>query len=305
MIVTKSLALQKLNDHEAVALPTETVYGLAGRIDSEKALKLIFKTKKRPFFDPLIIHVHSLEMAKKYCLNWPEVYTHLAKKFWPGPLTFILKKNNLISPLITSGLETVAIRLPQSPIMCEIIKELNCPLAAPSANIFKKTSPTLASHVLDEFNNSVSVVDGGKCLVGIESTIIDIQDQDINILRPGSINLEKLQEQLNTYSQKKYNVQYKESTVAPGQLNEHYRPSVPIHTYIQNEKYLERKYKNNEMWIVKDNATITARELYQKFRQADQKEISQFVVVIKNVDPSWDGVLDRLKKASSEFYFKK
>ena len=140
-----------LLNEDVVAIPTETVYGLAGSISSEKALHKIFKTKERPYFDPLIVHVSSIEQAKEYVTDWTEITEILAQNFWPGPLTFVLPKNDKVSDTITSGLNTVAIRMPNHIKTLKLIESLGTPVAAPSANPFKKTSPTTTAHVSEYF----------------------------------------------------------------------------------------------------------------------------------------------------------
>ncbi len=168
-------AVAKLKNDDVVAMPTETVYGLAGRIGSERALKKIFSTKKRPFFDPLIVHVSSIEQAKMCYQMWNPIAEKLAARFWPGPLTMVMPKSDRVSSLITSGLETVAVRWPAHPIAQKLIQMVGEPLAAPSANLFGKTSPTKAEHVREQFGDEVFILDGGSSEFGIESTVLLIQ----------------------------------------------------------------------------------------------------------------------------------
>jgi L-threonylcarbamoyladenylate synthase len=168
-----SVAVEKLINGEVVGIPTETVYGLGAVISKSDAIKKIFTTKERPFFDPLIVHVSGVEQAKELSLDWSAAADILAQEFWPGPLTLVLPKKN-VSDLITSGLQTVGVRCPDHKIALEIIEKVGEPIAAPSANRFGKTSPTCKKHVLEEFNDAVFVVDGGDCSVGIESTIISV-----------------------------------------------------------------------------------------------------------------------------------
>ncbi len=301
MIISVSAACEKLKNDDVVALPTETVYGLAGSIESEKALHKIFKTKSRPFFDPLIVHVCSIEQAKEIVSEWPKIYDVLVKSFWPGPLTVIVNKNDRVSSLISSGLETVAIRVPTGP-MLEIIKKVG-PLAAPSANKFKKTSPTNSSHVLDEFNSQVSVVEGGPSQIGIESTIITFKDNELHILRPGIVTAQTIKESLKGSLFENCPVLYKESTIAPGQLEEHYRPKLELTTYI-NQSIDHLSYDNlTYVWKINhDESALVARELYQKLRKAD-KDLYKRMVISLNFEPDdlWTGIIDRLKKASFHF----
>ena len=158
-------AIALLKQGEVVALPTETVYGLAALITHEEALKNIFKIKQRPLFDPLIVHVENIEMAKPLVESIDELSLALMKNFWPGPLTILRPKSKRISDLITAGLLEVGLRSPNHPVAQNILKSTQTPFAAPSANLFGKTSPTTAQHVLEEFNNQVPVVEGGAAVV--------------------------------------------------------------------------------------------------------------------------------------------
>lgn len=193
-LVGFSEAVSLLKAGKVVALPTETVYGLAASIYSLKALKKIFHLKNRPFTDPLIVHCKNSHQAESLVIG--DIF--LAKALWayfsPGPLTVVLSKTKRISPLITAQSETVAIRIPSHPLLLRILKKLDEPLAAPSANLFGQTSPTRASHVLSAFSGSVPVLDGGSSAIGLESTIVwpDIFNREIIILRPGAVSAEDL-----------------------------------------------------------------------------------------------------------------
>jgi L-threonylcarbamoyladenylate synthase len=178
-------AAMALKNGEIVAIPTETVYGLAACITNPVAIENIFKTKERPFFDPLIVHVSSIAMAWALTTDWNKVAECLAQTYWPGPLTIVLEKSDAINPMITAGLTQVGIRQPLHTKTQELI-ELTGPLAAPSANKFKKTSPTTTEHVLEQFPN-ILILEGGDCTIGIESTVIGIDKNSVHIYRPGMI----------------------------------------------------------------------------------------------------------------------
>ncbi len=314
-LVTVPEAVQLLNSEKVVAIPTETVYGLAGLISSETALKAIFETKKRPFFDPLIVHVGSIYQAQSLVLSWPPIADLLAKKFWPGPLTLILPKKPEVSSLITSGLETLALRWPRHPITQSLLDQLKQPFAAPSANLFGKTSPTSAEHVLSEFSNEVAVLDGGPCQVGIESTILQIEEEaksaKLSILRPGMITDKDIREALASYP-KPYELVHKESSIAPGHLKHHYQPRLPLALLFNSKQSsepdilgitkklgLNLNAKHFDLKLNQD-PKLAARELYQKLREADQSG-KDFIFCQLNTsdDPNWTGILDRLKKAST------
>jgi len=223
-IVSKDIskAVQILNNHDVVAIPTETVYGLAGNIYSEKALRKIFEIKQRPLFNPLIVHVHSLEKVEELVLDFPEKAKKLAKAFWPGPLTLVLKKKAIIPDLITAGKDTVAIRIPNHPVTLSLLKELPFPLAAPSANPFGCISPTKASHVEGYFKSSLSMVlEGGDCKKGIESTIIGFENNEPVLYRLGSISIEEISHVVGALKIKN---KKEIAPEAPGMLERHYAP---------------------------------------------------------------------------------
>ena len=189
--VSISDAVTVLSKGGVVGLPTETVYGLAASLKSEEGIREVFRIKERPFFDPLIVHCASLEQVQSVVSIWTPAHQLLAQRFWPGPLTMIVPKKSVVSDLVTSGLPSVGVRIPSHPVALSVIQQLGCPVAAPSANKFGKTSPTTARHVRDEFGPSVVVLEGGPCDVGIESTVIEIVEDNtglrILILRPGMI----------------------------------------------------------------------------------------------------------------------
>jgi L-threonylcarbamoyladenylate synthase len=296
MFISIKEAANFLRNEEVVAIPTETVYGLAGRIDSETALKKIFSTKERPFFDPLIVHINSIEMAKKYTNHWDETCEKLAQAFWPGPLTMIVKKNDSINPIITSGLESVGLRIPDHSMTLDLIETLNIPLAAPSANKFKKTSPTCASHVEDEFGKDFPIIDGGRTQFGIESTVAGIFEDRIEIYRPGIITREEIQEVVNIP------VEYKQSPVAPGQLEHHYMPNVPITVSFSKEYMQDPSYQNFYIWQLEDDPSLVARELYYNFRKAQENNHAGILLILDSKfkqDEKWLGILNRIDKAKT------
>lgn len=188
------IASQLLKNGEVVAVPTETVYGLAADATNEEAVAKIFEAKGRPADNPLIIHISSLDMMKMYTEDIPSAAYHLADKFWPGPLTMILPKKNNIPNIVTGGLDTVAVRMPSHNVVLKLIDKTGKPLAAPSANLSGLPSPTNTQHVIDDMNGKIAaVVEGGECSVGVESTVISFESYDsVRILRPGIITPEQL-----------------------------------------------------------------------------------------------------------------
>lgn len=315
-------AVKILKNGGVVAIPTETVYGLAAKISDEQALRTIFQTKNRPFFDPLIVHVISIEEAKKLTTDWSDSVQILAETFWPGPLTFVLPKTEVVSDLITSGLETVAIRIPKHPITLEIIQQLGEPVAAPSANKFGKTSPSEANHVRQEFDDSVFVVDGGACNVGIESTIIKVEESvdvvDIKFLRYGLIGEQEIRDTLKKYRKRIHFSKADQKIEAPGQVKHHYMPVIPLILIEENlwkqmgknlqaiNQKLETNFLNPSFLKLSEKPEQAARELYGRLRTCSEQPHDVILFIRKEYqkDGFWNAILDRLHRAST-FIIKK
>jgi L-threonylcarbamoyladenylate synthase len=226
-------AKEILLKNELIAIPTETVYGLAGNAYNETALKKIFILKNRPFYNPLIVHLKSASCISDVALEIPESAQILAEKFWPGPLTLVLKKQPHISDLITAGKETVAIRVPNHPVALALLDKLDFPLAAPSANPFGCISPTNAEHVFNYFGEELKVIlDGGECEKGLESTIIGFENNQPIVYRHGSISLEEIEKITGKLRITTTNVT---SPNSPGMLSRHYAPMTD--TYLTNNIY--------------------------------------------------------------------
>jgi L-threonylcarbamoyladenylate synthase len=209
---------------ELVAFPTETVYGLGANAFDPAAVAKIFETKQRPSFDPLIVHICDItQLENLYSGRDGRVY-RLAEKFWPGPLTMVLPKQESVSDIVTSGLDTVAVRMPANPIARELIRQAATPIAAPSANKFGMISPTEAAHVKKQFAD-IFTIDGGKTQVGIESTVMTLHEDGFEVLRPGLITADDLKTILPESVQTGQNT----SRSSPGQLKSHYSPAKPMY----------------------------------------------------------------------------
>ena len=221
------IAATLLKKGEAVAIPTETVYGLAANALNTSAVAKIFQIKQRPTFDPLIIHLSSFEKVYNYVLEVPEIFEELAKKFMPGPLTLLLRKKDIIPDLVTAGSPYVAVRIPSHNVTKSLLDMVDFPLAAPSANPFGYISPTTAQHVADQLGNKVYyILDGGSCDVGLESTIIGMNENgDIEVLRKGGLSIESIQEVVGNIIIRDISSSNPE---APGMLTSHYSPKVPL-----------------------------------------------------------------------------
>jgi len=215
-----------LKDNQLVAIPTETVYGLAANAFDTDAVSEIFKMKGRPRFNPLIVHIHDLKQLEDLATNIPDVAMKLAKVFWPGPLTLILPKQPNVPDIITAGKSTVGVRMPNHPITLELLKGLSFPLAAPSANPFTRVSPTSAEHVANYFGNRIpAILDGGPCQVGLESTIVGFDGETPIVYRKGGISIEAIEAVVGKV---KILTENNIRPEAPGMLVKHYSPKTPL-----------------------------------------------------------------------------
>ncbi len=301
--IKKSINL--LNKDECVAIPTETVYGLAGNAYSDSATLKIYKLKKRPNKNPLIVHYNSLSMLENDCVTNSTFYK-LYREFSPGPITFILKlkKENKISKNVTNKKKTLAIRFPSHPVAKKLLKSLKFPLAAPSANISTRISPVSKEDVLDEFGDKIKfVLNGGRSMIGVESTIIDLVGKP-KILRLGGLERKKINIFFKTnlkYSDKSNNLN------VPGQSKLHYSPGIPIKLNVtkanQNEAFIlikkRKKTFKNYYYISKTkNLKQAAKNLYKtlrKIKNNNYKSIS--VEKIPNIGFG-EVINERLKRAS-------
>lgn len=213
-----------------VAMPTETVYGLAADATNPRAVASVFAAKNRPSFDPLIVHLASPSQVHDYALEFPEGAVWLAEKFWPGPLTLVLPRRPSISDLVTSGLHGVGLRIPAHPMALELLRTCGLPLAAPSANPFGGISPTTAEHVASGLGHVVDyILDGGPCKVGVESTVVSLMDARPLVLRPGGLSIEQISEVLGPVARAKADPAKDDSAQpAPGMLSRHYAPKIPM-----------------------------------------------------------------------------
>ena len=234
-------AVDLLRKSDVVALPTETVYGLAANALNPIAVAKIFEAKKRPRFDPLIVHLANREWLRRIAEFPPgdrQLILKLADKFWPGPFTMVLPKRKMIPDIVTAGLDTVAVRISAHRVFAEIVGELNEPLAAPSANRFGRVSPTTAQHVLDELKGRIPlIIDAGRTEHGLESTIITVQEGRIRILRRGPITAEQLSEFADVDT-----VASTPKISSPGQLPSHYAPKTPLELIDTGENYFPQRH---------------------------------------------------------------
>ena len=298
-------AKKYLDKGSCVGVPTETVYGLAGNAYSDLAVKKIFKLKKRPINNPLIVHYSNIDMLKKDCLI-NDIFVKLYKKFSPGPLTYILKlkKNSKISKYVTNKKKYVAVRFPKHKIFKKLIEKLNYPLAAPSANISTKLSAVKASDVKEEFGSSIDyILNGGKCNIGLESTIINLTNKP-TILRLGGLDIIKIEKALNRKID--ININSKKKNF-PGQSRLHYSPGIPLKTNIKkpkkNEAFLlikKRKITLNNYYYLskKNNLDEAAKNLYSYLRKIKKKGFRSIAVEKIPNRGVGKAINDRLNRAS-------
>ncbi|MGY8943202.1 MAG: L-threonylcarbamoyladenylate synthase [Flavobacteriales bacterium] len=314
-IISKDIqkAVQLLTEDQLVAIPTETVYGLAGNIFSEKAIKSIFSTKQRPFFNPLIVHIPSVKSLNDLVTHVPEKAKLLAAAFWPGSMTLVLKKSKTIPDIITAGKDTVAVRIPNHPTTLALLKKLPFPLAAPSANPFGSISPTKPAHVENYFRNSIKMVlDGGSCANGIESTIIGFENEEPVIYRLGALALEEIEAVIGTISIKN---KKEEKPDAPGMLARHYAPKTS--TFLVDDVAAEvKKNTGKKMGVLVfksslNNENITeiilskkgslqeaASRLYSAMHDLDSKNLDLIIAERFSEFGLGKSINDRLQRAT-------
>lgn len=308
-------AKKLLEAGQLVAIPTETVYGLAGNGFNTDAVTSIFETKKRPSFDPLILHTDSLEKVSVFVEEIPEQAKELAKEFWPGPLTMLFRKKPNVPDLVTSGLDTVAVRIPNHPLTLALLKSLNFPLAAPSANPFGYVSPTTPQHVARQLGHDIPyILDGGACEVGVESTIISFEEKVPTVLRMGGLAVEQIEKILEKVAVKAHS---SSAPAAPGMLKSHYAPgksfvlidSPDAFTLPENAQFALLLFDEPIAGIALEKQFVlapsgdekeAARNLFGMMRMLDEREDIEQIIAIKVPNTGLGrAVNDRLMRAAA------
>ena len=304
-------AARILSEGGLVAIPTETVYGLAANAFNEEAITKIFEVKNRPAFDPLITHIANSSQLAPLVTDIPSNTRKLINQFWPGPLTVVLPKDNLLSDLITSGLPTAAFRVPNHPITQKLLSTVNFPLVAPSANPFTYVSPTTAQHVEDQLGEKVDyILDGGPCSVGLESTIVSFKNNATQILRLGGLSIEEIEQIIG-----KTDIQTHSSSQpeAPGMLTSHYSPGIPIYIGVIDKLLIEKSDKKigiisykktypnyiNSVLAPTGNLPQAAQNLFKALRWMDDQKVE---IILSEWVPNHGlgrAINDRLKRAAS------
>ena len=297
---TMSLAVQILATGGLVAIPTETVYGLGAAINNEIAIAKIFEVKGRPHNHPLIVHIANIDELQTIAVNIHHDAIKLAHACWPGPLTLLLQRSENVSMSVTGGRDTVAVRIPDNSFTQQLIINLGTPIAAPSANRFGKVSPTTAQHVCDDLQNDVDlIVDDGASSVGVESTIVDFSVSPPQLLRPGGIPVEDIEQILG------YTIRYADGVSrASGMLQNHYQPSCTVllvHTDSEAQQLkvsLASQYDRVRILNRCNNLPLYATLLYSDLRQADADRIQALIAVLPENRGLGAAIRDRLTKAS-------
>jgi L-threonylcarbamoyladenylate synthase len=267
-----TVAADLLRQGKLVAIPTETVYGLAANALDAGAVTKIFIAKNRPQFNPLIVHCASAEQAFSYAQNIPEESRELAEKYWPGPLTLILRKKDIIPDIVTAGHEWVGLRVPQHPISLELLSTINFPLAAPSANPSGYVSPTTAEHVAEGLDGKIDyILNGGPCNVGVESTIVSFSTNPPTLLRHGGIPLEKIKTfipQLQISQQEQV-----DGPISPGQLASHYAPGKKV--YLGNVHKLAKEFSGRKIGSISLNTLLPDIPEEQQIRLSESGSLEE------------------------------
>jgi L-threonylcarbamoyladenylate synthase len=306
---------QRLRLGEIVAVPTETVYGLAGNALDEAACERIFRAKGRPHQDPLIVHVHSLGELDLICRRNPAAEL-LMRRFWPGPLTLILPKTSRVPALVTAGLSSVAVRMPQHPLFRRLLAKAGVPLAAPSANPFGYVSPTSAQHVRSSLGGKIQhILDGGASRIGLESTIVDVRPgRRPRLLRPGAITQSQIEEVLGVRLVRPRVRKSTHSTaqLAPGMLHRHYSPYTPVilHRELKGLRRKDHAYvhlgrpagqqADNVFWLDERGSLAgAARRLFATLRKLDAMGFAAIHVQLAQGGELAAAINDRLERAAA------
>jgi L-threonylcarbamoyladenylate synthase len=321
-------AVALLRAGEVVALPTETVYGLAANALDERAVAKIYEIKGRPAYNPIIIHVSDSEMARRYVTHWPESAAQLAKSFWPGPLTMVLPRAQNVPDIVTAGGATLGVRWPSHPFMQAVIRACGFPLAAPSANLSNSISPTNAQHVSKQLGDQLAlIVDGGQAQVGIESTVVDLAVQPPRVLRPGMIHEESLRAALADgpwpMADGRSADQNGSELRSPGLLQKHYSPKARLvvrawrdaadlnlqlstfnlqraNIHIIAHAHIPIGDGFGGVSVIPHDAEAFARALYAELHRCDEAGAALIVVEALPAGAEWRAIADRLTRAAAD-----
>lgn len=305
-------ALKLLKSGELVAVPTETVYGLAADASNPEAVRKVFAAKNRPADHPLIVHIGDIAQLEDWAINIPAVAYDLAKAFWPGPLTLLLEKHPDVSPVVTGGLETIGIRIPNHPVLCDLLRENKLAIAAPSANPYQKLSPTSAKQVQSGLDGKIAaILDGGDCTVGTESTIIQINEQNAQVLRSGPLTAQEL----SAVTHFPIIMPESHEQKVSGNKDIHYQPNTrlllkttdellsaddkkDIGYLVYSNKLIDKQHQHAKV-IASDHAQYR-HDLYASLYELDRSNLKEIWVEQPPAGEHWYDIHDRLQKAASK-----
>lgn len=293
-------AAEQILAGNVVALPTETVYGLGANALNPDAVLKVYEVKERPKFNPLIVHVCCVEDVEKYTRDIPEEIYKLMDKFSPGPITYILPRKEIVPDIVCAGLETVAIRIPSHELFNKVLKLTNLPISAPSANRFGSVSPTSAEDVLKELDGRIDyILDGGKCEIGIESTVVGYVNGGLEILRPGFISKEDIENVVGKVEEEPT----EKKVIAPGMIKHHYSPRTPL--YITGAENLNKYESKDEVGILDvnkyDNLKDLAVNLFSGMRELDEKGYDFIITSKVKNEGIGRAINDRIFRAARGF----
>jgi L-threonylcarbamoyladenylate synthase len=303
-------AAELLRAGKLVAFPTETVYGLGANALNAEAVERIFAVKGRPNTSPVIVHVGNQEMVRLVTASWPEAANALAEKFWPGPLTLVLPKTPAVPDIVTAGLQTVGVRMPAHPVALKLIRTAGIPIAGPSANRFTQLSPTTAEHVRQRLGGRVDyILDGGRCEVGIESTVLSLVGERPVLLRPGGVSRQQIEALIGPVDLAEHAPEG--SHASPGMHPRHYSPRTRVLLVSSGQvpeegsgAYLEithaPRHTVGEVVVMPNDAEEYAADLYRVLHYLDAKNYDWIAVEVPGNGPEWEAVLDRLRRAASK-----
>jgi len=302
-----------------VAFPTETVYGLGANALAEEAVRRIFEAKGRPSRNPVIVHVATPAQARELAADWPEKAERLAAAFWPGPLTLVVRKAECVPAIVTAGGDTVGIRIPAHPVALALLRMAGVPIAAPSANRSTELSPTRAEHVVASLSGRIDLIlDGGPCVVGLESTVLDVSRERPRLLRPGMISRAALEAVVGPIDVVSLSAEEFTPLPSPGMLEKHYAPRTPLEIVGHNivarldaERHAGRNLvglafeKESEgtraEWLVTmpRDADEYARRLYDVLHELDRRGLDGILVEGPPDEAAWSAIRDRLRRAAT------
>ncbi|HXE51829.1 MAG TPA: L-threonylcarbamoyladenylate synthase [Tepidisphaeraceae bacterium] len=313
-------AVHLLRSGGLVAFPTETVYGIGADATNSGAVRKIFQAKGRPSTNPLIIHVADAGVARRFAADWPAAAEALAKRFWPGPLTLVVPKSEVIVAEATAGRPTVGLRAPGHPLALQLLRAFGGPVAAPSANRSNRISPTTAEHVRRELGNAVDLIlDGGPCQVGIESTVLDLTKTPPMILRPGAVTRQQIEEVIGSIEVFAGSVALSQAAASPGQHEIHYSPAAPAYRFDRGHLDEVKRWRREHphatavFLLLESNdgfgqrphvvrmpqtAAEYARMLYAALHDADALSPDAIFIELPDASPEWSAVRDRLMRAT-------